>query len=65
MPDLANENIRTRSLVKFEFSILGVLSFFLTQIGKLGRFHRTGKGQFSFQSQRKAMPIGLFQEEVN
>ena len=24
--------------------------------GKLSRGHRTGKGQFSFQSQRKAMP---------
>ena len=24
--------------------------------GKLSRVHRTGKGQFSFQSQRKAMP---------
>ena len=26
------------------------------QIGKLSRGHRTGKGQLSFQSQRKAMP---------
>ena len=26
------------------------------QIGKLSSSHRTGKGQFSFQSQRKAMP---------
>ena len=26
------------------------------QIGKLSSGHRTGKGQFSFQSQRKAMP---------
>ena len=26
------------------------------QIGKLSRGHGTGKGQFSFQSQRKAMP---------
>ena len=26
------------------------------QIGKLSSDHRTGKGQFSFQSQRKAMP---------
>jgi len=25
-------------------------------IGKLSSSHRTGKGQFSFQSQRKAMP---------
>ena len=27
-----------------------------SQFGKLNRGHRTGKGQFSFQSQRKAMP---------
>ena len=26
------------------------------QIGKLSSGHRTGKGQFSYQSQRKAMP---------
>ena len=26
------------------------------QFGKLSSVHRTGKGQFSFQSQRKAMP---------
>ena len=26
------------------------------QIGKLSSGHRTGKGQFSFQSQRRAMP---------
>ena len=26
------------------------------KIGKLSSGHRTGKGQFSFQSQRKAMP---------
>ena len=26
------------------------------QIGKFSSGHRTGKGQFSFQSQRKAMP---------
>jgi len=27
-----------------------------SKFGKLGSGHRTGKGQFSFQSQRKAMP---------
>ena len=27
-----------------------------SKFGKLSRGHRTGKGQFSFQSQRKAMP---------
>ena len=28
----------------------------ICQFGKLSSGHRTGKGQFSFQSQRKAMP---------
>ena len=29
---------------------------FASKFGKLSRGHRTGKGPFSFQSQRKAMP---------
>ena len=29
---------------------------YASKLGKLSRDHRTGKGQFSFQSQRKAMP---------
>ena len=29
---------------------------YATKLGKLSSGHRTGKGQFSFQSQRKAMP---------
>ena len=29
---------------------------YVSQFGKLSNGHRTGKGQFSFQSQRKAMP---------
>ena len=33
-----------------------VLHSMCQQIGKLSSGHRTGKGQFSFQSQRKAMP---------
>ena len=33
-----------------------VLHSICQQIGKLSGDHRTGKGQFSFQSQRKAMP---------
>ena len=33
-----------------------VLHSIYQQIGKLSSGHRTGKGQFSFQSQRKAMP---------
>ena len=33
-----------------------VLHSICQQIGKLCSGHRAGKGQFSFQSQRKAMP---------
>ena len=29
---------------------------YVTKFGKLGSGHRTGEGQFSFKSQRKAMP---------
>ena len=29
---------------------------YISKFGKLGSGHRTGKGQFSFQSQRKAIP---------
>ena len=34
-----------------------VLHSICQQIGNLSSGHRTGKGQFSFQSQRKAMPM--------
>ena len=33
-----------------------VLHSACSKFGKLNSGHRTGKGQFSFQSQRKAMP---------
>ena len=33
-----------------------VLLQYASKFGKLSSGHRTGKGQFSFQSQRKAMP---------
>ena len=33
-----------------------VLHSICNKFGKLSSGHRTGKGQFSFQSQRKAMP---------
>ena len=33
-----------------------VLHSICSKYGKLSSGHRTGKGQFSFQSQRKAMP---------
>ena len=33
-----------------------VLHLMCQKFGKLSRGHRTGKGQFSFQTQKKAMP---------
>ena len=33
-----------------------VLTQYVSKFGKLSSGHRTGKGQFSFQFQRKAMP---------
>ena len=39
-----------------KYDAVKVLHSVCQQIGKLGNGHRTGKGQFSFQSQRKAMP---------
>ena len=36
-----------------------VLHSICQQIWKIGSGHRTGKGQFSFQSQRKAMPNNI------
>ena len=35
---------------------VNVLNKYASIFGKLSSGHRTGKGQFSFQSQRKAMP---------
>ena len=35
---------------------LVLLMPYASKLGKLSSGHRTGKGQFSFQSQRKAMP---------
>ena len=37
-------------------SAVKVLHSICQKFGKLSSGHRTGKGQFSFQSQRKAMP---------
>ena len=39
-----------------EDAAVKVLHSICQQFGKLSSGHRTGKGQFSFQSQRKAMP---------
>ena len=39
-----------------KYDALKVLHSIASKFGKLSSGHRTGKGQFSFQSQRKAMP---------
>ena len=39
-----------------EDDVMKVLHIECSKFGKLNSGHRTGKGQFSFQSQRKAMP---------
>ena len=36
--------------------ILSMSTQYASKCGKFSRGHRTGKGPFSFQSQRKAMP---------
>ena len=36
--------------------VVKVLTLYASKYGKLSSGHRTGKGPFSFQSQRKAMP---------
>ena len=37
-------------------AVLKCCTQYISKFGKLSSGHRTGKGQFSFQSQRKAMP---------
>ena len=39
-----------------KYAAMKVLYQYASKFGKLSSGHRTGKGQFSFQSQRKAMP---------
>ena len=39
-----------------EFQICQICFQYVSKFGKLSSGHRTGKGQFSFQSQKKAMP---------
>ena len=51
--------LEAEHLVLFQFlkdDAVKVLYSICQQFGKLSSGHRTGKGQFSFQSQRKAMP---------
>ena len=50
------DGISVELLLILKDDAVKVLHSICQQIGKLISGHRTGKGQFSFQSQRKAMP---------
>ena len=52
----AGDGIPVELLHVLEEDAVKVLYSICQQFGKLSSGHRTGKGQFSFQSQRKAMP---------
>ena len=60
----ALESITTKEVMEFQLSYLKLWKMMLwkcciqyaSKFGKLSSGHRTGKGQFSFQSQRKTMP---------
>ena len=51
-----SDGIPAELLQILEDNFVKVLHSICQKFGKLGSGHRTGKGQFSFQSQRKGMP---------
>ena len=53
------EGIPVELLQSLKDDAVKVLHSICHQILKLSSGHRTGKGQFSFQSQRKAMPTSV------
>ena len=52
----AGEGISVKLFQILKDDAVKVLCSIASKCGKLGSGHRTGKGQFSFQSQREAMP---------
>ena len=50
------DRIRVEVFQNLIYDAVKLLHSIRHQFGKLSSGHRTGKGQFSFQSQRKAMP---------
>ena len=50
------EKAREKKQEMFQKNIYFCYIQYASKFGKLNSGHRTGKGQFSFQSQRKAMP---------
>ena len=58
MPSTSNYSFDTSNIAKIaSLSMLWkCCTQYISKFGKLSSGHKTGKGQFSFQSQRKAMP---------
>ena len=54
--DSGGDGIPVEQFLILKDDAVKVLHSICQQIGKLSSSHRTEKGQFSFQSQRKAMP---------
>ena len=50
------DGIQAELLQILKSMLLKCCTQYSSKFGKLSSGHRTGKGQFSFQSQRKAMP---------
>ena len=52
----AGDGIPVSYLKSLKMMLLKCCTQYVITFGKLGNGHRIGKGQFSYQSQRKAMP---------
>ena len=56
MEFLSNEDKQHVHPPPHTYIFAAMFTHYASKFGKLSSGHRTGKGQFSFQSQRKAMP---------
>ena len=54
--DSGGDGIPTELFQILKMMLLKCYTQYASKFGKLSSGHRTGKGQFSFQPQRKAMP---------
>ena len=57
--DTEGDGIPAELFQILKIMLLKCCSQYTSKFGKLSSGHRTGKGQFSFQSQRKAMPKNI------
>ena len=55
-PEVDIVEIGTIKTIIINRFVVKLLHSIVSKFGKLSSGHRTGKGQFSFQSQRKAIP---------